>query len=92
MIWPSADVDGKESSHLSTGNVVCPGDVDHQVDDVIHVEVKRPVGANGDVDNQLCSFGKRGVIVEGHSFWNQILVWGKKVVGVPIAVMQDCIC
>jgi hypothetical protein len=92
MIWSSSDVDGKEGGHFSTGNVVCPEDVDCQVDDVIDVEAVHPAGVDGDVNNQLCSFGKRGVVVKGHSLWNQMLVWGKEVVGVPVVGVQDCIC
>jgi hypothetical protein len=49
-------------------------------------------GVNEDADNQLCSFGKRGVIIGGLLFLNQMLVWGKEVVGVQIAVVQDYIC
>ncbi len=92
MIWPSVDIDGEEGSRLSMGNVVCPGNVNRQVDDVIDEEVVCPVGVDGDVNNQLCSFDERGVIVNGHLLQNQMLVWGKEVVGVPVLGMQDSIC
>ncbi len=92
MIWLSADVDGKEGGRLSPSDVVYPRDVHHQVDDVINVEAVHLVGVNGDVNNQLCSFSKRGAVIEGPLFWNQMFVWGKEVIGVPIIIVQDCIC
>ncbi len=92
MIRPSADINGKEGSRLSTEGVVCPGDVGHQFDDLVIVEIVHPAGVNGDVNNQLCSFGERGVVTEGHLFWNQMLVWGKEVIMAPIVVVQGCIC
>jgi hypothetical protein len=92
VIRPSGCVDVEEGGRLTTSNVVGPWDVDHEADDVANVEVMHSVGVNGDVDNQLRSFGERGVVIEERSLWNKMLVGGKKLVGVPIVVVQDCIC
>ncbi len=70
VIWPRGCVDGKEGSRLSTSNMVSPWDVDHEANDVVNVEVMHSAGVDGDVNNQLHSFGKRGVVVEERSRWN----------------------
>ncbi len=67
MIRSSGCVDGEEGGHLSTSDVVGPWDVDREADDVVDVEVMHSMGVDGDVDNQLCSFGKRDVVVKERS-------------------------
>ncbi len=70
MIRPSGCVDGKEGGRLSTSNVVGPWDVNREADDVVNVAVMHFAGVDRDVNNQLCSFGKRGVVVKERSRWN----------------------
>ncbi len=48
MILPSGCIDGKEGSSLSLSNVVSPGDVDGEVDDVVDVDIVRSAGGDGD--------------------------------------------
>ena len=53
MIWTHGCIDCKEGSGLYASDVVSAGDVDSQADDAINVDVVRPSGVNGDVNNQL---------------------------------------
>ncbi len=68
MIWPSGRVDGKEGSRLSTGNIVGTWDVDLEADDVVNVDVVNSAGVNRYINNQLSTFGKRGVVIEKFMF------------------------
>jgi hypothetical protein len=92
VIWLSDCIDGKKGDSLSSSNVVRPGDVDGEVDDVIYVDIMHPTGVDGDVDNQLRALTKRDVIVKECLLRNQMLVWSRQVVGVPAVIVQDCIC
>ncbi len=69
MIQPSGCVDGKDGGRLSMSNMVGPWVVDREADDVVDVEVMHSAGVDGDVNNQLRSFGKRGVVVKEHLCW-----------------------
>ncbi len=64
MIWPSGRVNGKEGGCLSTGNVVGTWDVDCEANDVVNVDIVNSAGVDGYIDNQLSTFGKRGVVIE----------------------------
>ncbi len=92
LIQPSGCIDGKEGGSLSLSNVVSPGDVDSEVDDVVNVDIMHPAGVDGDVNNQLSALTKRDVIVEECLLRNQMLVWSRQVVGVPAVIVQDCVC
>ncbi len=78
---------------MSSSNVVGPGDVDGEIDDVFYVDIVHPVGVDGDVNNQLSALTKRDVVVEECLLRNQMLVWSRQVVvGIPSVIVQDCVC
>ncbi len=63
MIQAGGGVDDKESSRLSLSSVVGSGDVNHEGNDVVDVDVMHPPGVDGDVDNQLISMSDGEVVV-----------------------------
>ncbi len=69
---------------MSTGDVVGTWNVDCEANDVVNVDVVSSLGVNGDFNNQLGTRGKGDVGLEQFTFGNQMLVWCKKLAGVPV--------
>ncbi len=66
------------------GDVVGTWNVNCEANDVIDVNVVSSSGVNGDFDNQLGTRSKGNIGLEQFTFGNQMLVWCKKLAGVPV--------
>ncbi len=84
MIRSSHCADGKECCCLSMGDVVGTWNVDCEANDVVNLDAVSSLGVNGDFDNQFGTRSKGDVGRKEFAFGNQMLVWSKKLAGVPV--------
>ena len=52
---------------------------------------KDSLGVDGDLNDQLGSSGKGDIWLKEFTLGDQMLVWGKKLTGVPVITEEDCI-
>ena len=70
VIRPSGGLNGKESNGLPAGNMVGSRDVDCKANNIVNVEVVQVAGVDGNVDNQICPFFERDVVIKEGLWWD----------------------